>query len=152
MPEFVVHLIDPQRGALWRSVSAADAQAAVSVLRIDPRRVLSVKAAEPSSAASPTPSRNRAFPLRLFSQELAVLLAAGIPLLEGLVTLREKEIAASQGNVALPLSGIPSGGGRRMSSAWGRSVVHALDAVIEQVQSGQQIGRASCRERVCSTV
>ena len=27
-----------------------------------------------------------------------------------------------QGNVALPLSGIPSGGGRRMSSAWGRSV------------------------------
>ena len=26
-----------------------------------------------------------------------------------------------QGNVALPLSGIPSGGGRRMSSAWGRS-------------------------------
>ncbi len=116
MPEFVVHLIDPQRGASWRSVSAADAQAAVSALRIDPRRVLSVKAAEPSSAASPTSSRSRAFPLRLFSQELAVLLAAGIPLLEGLVTLREKETASS--------------------------VTHALDAVIEQVQSGQPLSTA----------
>ena len=116
MPEFVVHLIDPQRGALWRSVSAADAQAAVSALHIDPRRVLSVRAAEPSSAASPTSSRSRAFPLRLFSQELAVLLAAGIPLLEGLVTLREKETASS--------------------------VTHALDAVIEQVQSGQPLSTA----------
>ena len=116
MPEFVVHLIDPQRGALWRSVSAADAQAAVSALHIDPRRVLSVKAAESSSAASPTSSRSRAFPLRLFSQELAVLLAAGIPLLEGLVTLREKETASS--------------------------VTHALDAVIEQVQSGQPLSTA----------
>jgi general secretion pathway protein F len=116
MPEFVVHLIDPQRGASWRSVSAADAQAAVSALRIDPRRVLSVKAAEPSPAAAPTPSRSRAFPLRLFSQELAVLLAAGIPLLEGLVTLREKETSAS--------------------------VIQALDAVIEQVQSGQPLSTA----------
>ena len=116
MPEFVVHLIDPQRGASWRGVSAADAQAAVSALRIDPRRVLSVTAAKASSAASPTPSRPRAFPLRLFSHELAVLLAAGIPLLEGLVTLREKETAAS--------------------------VTHALDAVIEQVQSGQPLSTA----------
>ena len=116
MPEFVVHLIDPRRGASWRSVSAADAQAAVSVLRVDPRRVLSVKAAELSSAASPTPSRNRAFPLRLFSQELAVLLAAGIPLLEGLVTLREKETSTL--------------------------TTHALDAVIEQVQSGQPLSTA----------
>ena len=116
MPEFVVHLIDPQRGASWRSVSAADAQAAVSALRVDPRRVLSVKAVEHSSDASPTSYRSRAFPLRLFSQELAVLLAAGIPLLEGLVTLREKETAAS--------------------------VTHALDTVIEQVQSGQPLSTA----------
>ena len=116
MPEFVVHLIDPQRGASWRSVSAADAQTAVTALRIDPRRVLSVTAVEPSSATSPTSHRSRAFPLRLFSQELAVLLAAGIPLLEGLITLREKETAAS--------------------------VTQALDAVIEQVQSGQPLSTA----------
>ena len=116
MPTFVVHLVDPQRGASWRSVDAADAQAAVSALHIDPRRVLSVNAAEPSSAASATSPRSRAFPLRLFSQELAVLLAAGIPLLEGLVTLREKETAVS--------------------------VTQALDAVIEQVQSGQPLSTA----------
>ena len=116
MPEFVVHLIDPQRGASWRSVSAADAQAAVAALRIDPRRVLSVTAAEPSVGAASVRSSARAFPLRLFSQELAVLLAAGIPLLEALVTLREKETATS--------------------------VTHALDAVIEQVQSGQPLSVA----------
>ncbi len=38
--------------------------------------------------------------------------------------------APSQGNVALPLSGIPSGDGRRMSSAWGPSnVTMKLDFV-----------------------
>lgn len=36
----------------------------------------------------------RSFPLRLFSQELSVLLGAGIPLLEAIVTLKEKEPAA----------------------------------------------------------
>lgn len=40
-------------------------------------------------------SRPVAFPLRLFCQELAVLLEAGIPLVESLVTLREKESAPS---------------------------------------------------------
>lgn len=48
-------------------------------------------------------SRRVDFPSRLFCQELAVLLEAGIPLVEALVTLREKESAA--GVVAM-LSGL----------------------------------------------
>jgi general secretion pathway protein F len=46
--------------------------------------------------AGPIPPRHRvrSFPLRLFSRELAVLLGAGIPLLEAIVTLREKEPSA----------------------------------------------------------
>jgi len=58
----------------------------------------------------------RAFPLQLFSQELAVLLDAGIALLEALNTLREKEGQAS--------------------------VRQALDAVVEQVEQGQPLSLA----------
>ena len=122
MVEFVVHMIDPQHGELRRRVSAADAQAAVAAAHADPRRVLSVKpvksidhATRAHDSASPHAAR-RSFPLRLFSQELAVLLAAGIPLLEGLITLREKESSAP--------------------------VADALDAVIAQLQAGQPLSAA----------
>ncbi len=49
-----------------------------------------------STPASPGHAGGRAldFPRRLFCQELAVLLDAGIPLLEALLTLREKESSA----------------------------------------------------------
>ena len=40
-------------------------------------------------------ARRSSFPLRLFSQELALLLRAGVPLLESLRSLREKETAVS---------------------------------------------------------
>ena len=117
MAEFIVQVFDPQRGPVARSVSAADEQAAVASLRIDPSRVVSVRAAAGAAhAARPMPRKRHAFPLRLFSQELAVLLAAGIPLLEGLVTLREKESSAP--------------------------VAQALDAVIAMLQSGQPLSVA----------
>ena len=116
MPDFVIHLIDPQRGTSRRTVNAPDEQAAVAALQIDPRRVVSVAPAHAPRTALPRTAGARAFPLRLFSQQLAVLLAAGIPLLEGLVTLREKETAAS--------------------------VTHALDAVIGLLQSGQPLSVA----------
>jgi general secretion pathway protein F len=116
MPDFVVHLLDTPRGQAPLSVHAADAQAAVAALGVDPRRVLSVQAQTPDAAASAAVGGGRRFPLRLFSQELAVLLAAGIPLLEALVTLREKEASPT--------------------------VAQALDAVIAILHSGQPLSAA----------
>ena len=123
MPEFHIHLTDPTHGAAWRSVHAADAQAAVVALRIDPSRVLSVRAAPGAAVAltskprsEPRRAATRAFPLRLFSQELAVLLGAGIALLEALLTLREKEASAP--------------------------VAQALDAVIAALHAGQPLSGA----------
>ena len=119
MVNFVVHIIDPQRGELRRVVNAADPQAAVAAAQADPRRVLAVKSVDdaPLGHPSATPqTARRRFPLRLFSQELAVLLAAGIPLLEGLITLREKESSAP--------------------------VANALDAVIALLQAGQPLSTA----------
>jgi len=116
MPHFVVHLIDAQRGESHLGVSAADEQAAVAALRVDPSRVLSVRLDAQAPAATPLRAKNRPFPLRLFSQELAILLAAGIPLLEALVTLREKELSGA--------------------------VAQALDAVIDLLQTGQSFSTA----------
>ena len=117
MPEFIADLADlptatsgvwtrlpgSGRGDVHRvRVQAARADDVGAVLGLPATRVLAVRAARPAapsaSTAPPTPSlawRRRAFNLRLFSQELAVLLQAGIPLLEALQTLREKDGAGS---------------------------------------------------------
>ena len=116
MPNFVVHLIDAQRGESRLGVSAADEQAAVAALRIDPSRVLSVNLNTQDIPTAPLRAKHRPFPLRLFSQELAVLLAAGIPLLEALVTLREKELSGA--------------------------VAQALDSVIDLLKTGQSFSTA----------
>ena len=116
MPEFIADLADlpttPSAGwtplpASARSgphrvrVQAARAEDVGSVLGLPVTRILAVRAAPPAapgvSTAPPTAHpawRGRAFNLRLFSQELAVLLQAGIPLLEALQTLREKDDGA----------------------------------------------------------
>lgn len=102
MPEFLVRFMDP-RGAVSESrVQAADAQSVAAALGVSPGGVLSVAPASIKSASSPFVRRRR-FPLRLFSRELAVLLRAGIPLLEALTTLREKE---ASGDVAAALDGV----------------------------------------------
>ena len=152
MPDYVVHLIDPLQGESRQSVRAADEHAAVVALRIAPSRVLSVTAAAPETAVTavtrasnagstrPDSSRHRSFPLRLFSQELAVLLAAGIPLLEGLVTLREKEASAP---VAQALDGVIAKlqDGQPLSAAL-KSQPQAFDALfIAVVQSSERTGQ-----------
>jgi general secretion pathway protein F len=59
---------------------------------------------QPVPSSQPAPVRASGdFPRRLFCQELAVLLDAGIPLYESLITLREKESSAS---VSAVLSGL----------------------------------------------
>lgn len=98
-------------------VQASGASEAVSALAtllqrpVNPADVLSIRAVSaPTANAAPsrghtasTPTRSARFPQRLFCQELAVLLDAGIPLLESIQTLREKE---SAGDVAHVLSGL----------------------------------------------
>lgn len=116
MPDYVVQMIDAAHGASSRRVCASDEHAAVASLRVDPSRVLSVRPANAAGAGKSEPSGHRPFPLRLFSHELAVLIGAGIPLLEGLVTLREKEASAS--------------------------VARALDGVIALLQAGQPLSSA----------
>lgn len=69
-----------------------------------------------SLAAKPLLVRSKVFPRRLFCQELAVLLDAGIPLLESLVTLREKETAPD--------------------------VVHVLTVLIQALSEGKTLSQA----------
>lgn len=112
-----------RRGVVTQRVDAVDVDSACAALRLAPEAVLLVRSegfgsgigqvnAEPVDAPralgldAPAGDRVRrwlqpagAFPLRLFSQELAVLLDAGIPLLEALRTLREKESAVGVARV-----------------------------------------------------
>lgn len=94
-------------------VEAPDRASVAAVLGVPPQHVLEV-----SEVSAPALARRRhaKFPLQLFSQELAVLLDAGIALLEALNTLREKE-------------GQPG-------------VRAALDAVIGQIEQGQPLSVA----------
>lgn len=68
-------------------VSAPDAAGVAAAAGVPPEWVLAVEA----DASAPSGAAYRPFPLRLFSQDMATLLDAGIPLLEALRALREKE-------------------------------------------------------------
>lgn len=95
MPSFDITFIDGGR-RVRRRVQAPDAASAAIGLGVPSARVLAVDAAR---EAVPARGRGRRFPLRLFSQELAVLLDAGIALLEAIVTLREKETTRDRKSV-----------------------------------------------------
>ena len=99
-------------------VQAADVQAVAQALGVAPLQLLSVR---PAGMAWPSAWRWRPqrLPLRLFSQELAVLLDAGIPLLEALQTLREKDDTGSRGS--------------------------PLDVVISALRDGQAVSAALAR-------
>jgi len=96
-------------------VEAPDRAAVAAVLGVAPQHVLEAREIVSSEQARPW-RRNARFPLQLFSQELSVLLDAGIALLEALSTLREKE-------------GQPG-------------VRVALDGVIAQIEQGQPLSVA----------
>jgi general secretion pathway protein F len=114
MPQYQVRYVAASRLQQQR-VEAASAQAVAQVLGVAPALIASVQPLRERGAVG-SGWRARRFPLRLFSQELAVLLGAGIPLLEALQTLREKE--------AVP------------------AVSAALDAVIEALRAGRPLSAA----------
>ena len=134
MPRFAVRYLAGAGGPAGRTlrdavIEAADAAGVPAVLSVRPADVLTVQPLDAGagrvsgarfSLARLAASRPQKFPLRLFSQELAVLLDAGIPLLESLAALREKE----------------SGG----------ETAQVLDEIIQRLEQGQSFG-AALRER-----
>lgn len=92
MPTYDVQWLDAG-GLRRRRIDAVDAQAVAAMLGVPAGHVMGVQTVE--TTATRARSGRASFPLRLFSKELSVLLAAGIPLLEAIVTLREKEEAAA---------------------------------------------------------
>jgi general secretion pathway protein F len=107
MPQYHAQWLEPASAAAparlrQARVQAAHAQAVADALGVAPLQLLSVR---PVRQRWPQGLRwpQRGLSLRLFSQELAVLLDAGIPLLEALQTLREKDRHGAAGG---PLDGV----------------------------------------------
>ena len=113
MPSYQARVFSPE-GVRTQRVEAPDRQSVAGVLGVAPQHVLEVT--ELSAKAGGGRRAGKRFPLQLFSQELAVLLDAGIALLEALMTLREKEAS--------------------------EPVRQALDAVIASVEQGQPLSTA----------
>ncbi|MBY0235857.1 MAG: type II secretion system F family protein, partial [Burkholderiaceae bacterium] len=120
MPSYLTRVFDAQAGVRTQRVDAPDRQSVAAVLGVAPQHVLEVQElgaeADAGSGAAALARGRKRFPLQLFSQELAVLLDAGIALLEALNTLREKEAS--------------------------ESVRQALNGVIASVEQGQPLSTA----------
>lgn len=105
MAEFQV-LVQRQPGVTARvRVTAADAAQVAAALGVAPRQLVAVREVAPRA---PTRAATRGrLSVRFFSQELAVLLDAGIPLAEALATLEQKEfnpaVARSLGDLRAAL-------------------------------------------------
>jgi general secretion pathway protein F len=87
-------------------------------------------------------ARRREFPRRLFCQELAVLLDAGIPLYESLQTLREKEddaaVALVLGRLSLALSE-----GQTLAQAMRAHPEAFTTLLVASVEAAQRTGQLS---------
>lgn len=116
MPHFLAQVHEPQRGVRRVHVHADQAHGVAAALGVPPAWVLAVEPVRQRTA----PSTGRV-DLRLLSQELALLLQSGIPLLEALQTLRERH------------DGRPADG--------------ALDAVIRALQQGLPLSQALAARR-----
>jgi general secretion pathway protein F len=97
--EFDVRYLDARRQPARARVRAADIGGVAAALGLPPAALLAV---EPVAAARPGRGGAR-FPRRQFAQQLAVLLKAGIPLLEALQTLQSQD---NPPHVAAALSGV----------------------------------------------
>lgn len=84
--------------------------------------------------------RAKDFPRRLFCQELAVLLDAGIPLLESLITLREKEGAKPVVQVLSSLIEALSEG-KTLSQAMRLTPVAFSSLLIASIEASQRTGQ-----------
>jgi len=82
------------------------------------------------------------FPRRLFCQELAVLLDAGIPLYESLMTLREKEASQSVAQVLSTLTTALSQG-KTLSQAMRMQPLAFSSLLIASIEASQRTGQTA---------
>ena len=104
MPRFQVRYVARSGAVDDALVEAPRQQAVAATLGVREADIIALTElrARPAAAAlsgRAREARPRAFPLRSFCQELSVLLDSGIPLLEALQTLREKEAAPAIASV-----------------------------------------------------
>jgi len=151
MPEFLARLsatpgagaaADGDRGSTTVRVTAASVQAVAAALGVHPARLLSVR---PVTAARSGLARlgwrwrrAPALDLRLFSQELALLLQSGITLLESLQTLRERDLDLAAGSAAAASLGDDGQAGAADQAT-------VLDLVIAALRDGQPVSLALAR-------
>jgi general secretion pathway protein F len=102
MPWFRVRVHEPPAAPAWREVEAADEAALPLALGLAPTRLLEVHSLEGAARRGLTflpgagARRRQRIDARLFAQELAVLLDSGVPLLEALQTLAERNAGAAE--------------------------------------------------------
>jgi len=98
---------------------------------------------QPGASVSASVSAGRSeFPRRLFCQELAVLLDAGIPLYEAIATLREKE---ESGDVARVLTSLTTdlSEGRTLSQAMRQQPQAFSSLLIASIEASQRTGQTA---------
>lgn len=132
MPAFEVQLHEPPAAPRWRRVVAPDEASLPAVLGVGAAQVLAVRSEARAPAASPGawPRRRIRVDARAFAQELAVLLSSGVPLLDAVETLAERDSTA-----AVPLARVQAAlrEGRTLSQAMaeaGESGAPAFDPVL----------------------
>lgn len=147
MPQFVVQWLDAAMARREQRVEAADPGDVPTALGVPAPRVLSVRPlvpeAGPVRAAATAGAWRRSaarFPLRLFSQELSVLLDAGIPVMEALVTLQERD---GPGRAASPLTGVIDAlrDGRSLSAAFAREPAAFDPLFVALVAASERSGQ-----------
>jgi general secretion pathway protein F len=140
MGEFDVRYLDAQRRPAQARVQAADASGVAAVLGLPAASLLAVEPVTSDLGRR----RGGRFPRRQFALQLAVLLRAGIPLLEALQTLQSQDNSPA---VSAALSGVIERIRRGESfSAALASQPQAFDAlftaVVEASERSGQVGQA----------
>jgi general secretion pathway protein F len=132
MPAFQVQLHEPPAAPVWRRVEAPDEASLPAVLGVGAAQVLAVRPETRATMVVPggLPRRRPRVDARAFAQELAVLLSSGVPLLDAVETLAERNSAA-----AAPLARVQTAlrEGRTLSQAMaeaGEPGAPAFDEVL----------------------
>ncbi len=150
MPQFDTQWLEPTAtgapASLRRArVQAGDAAAVAAVLGVPPAWLLQVQPVRMGWWTGPLRlGAGQRLQLRLFSQELAVLLDAGIPLLEALQTLREKDgDVQAHPDAASPLDAVIAAlhDGQPVSAALAQSPRDFDDLFIALVASSERSGQ-----------
>ncbi len=139
LPAFDVRLLDAGGAAQSVRVHAVDERSVPEALHVTPGRVLSVRPVVAERSRRP---RQR-LQTRLFAQELSVLLGAGIPLLEALRTLNERD--GSGGPLDAVIVSVSEG--RALSDALAAAWQHFDPLFVAMVASSERHGQLACTLR-----